>query len=369
MTLRYAVVGAGNGGTAMAAELSLLGRDLVLVEMPGFENRLKVLREAGGIVVESRIDHFPGGVGTRLAPISRMTTDMSAISDANVVIVIVPAQHHDKVIARILPHLKAGQLVLLNPGGVGGALLWSAALRSADIRDVLIAQPSDLLYAGFRTPEGKAVVADKKKKAALGIFPNADREVVMQVVADVFPEFQPAANVLEAGMGGPGMLVHPLPMLMNAVRIDRDTPFKYDAYDITPSVARAVEKLDAERTAIIDRLGGRPLPIKDVLTEYYGVTGVDFYETVRHTPPYLGSSAPADFSHRYISEEVPTQIVPSASIGRQLGVATPIMDATIALASAVAGSDYAVEGWTAVSLGIDGLDADAIRTLLETGRR
>jgi 2-polyprenyl-6-methoxyphenol hydroxylase-like FAD-dependent oxidoreductase len=35
MTLRYAVVGAGNGGTAMAAELSPLGRDLVLVEMPG----------------------------------------------------------------------------------------------------------------------------------------------------------------------------------------------------------------------------------------------------------------------------------------------------------------------------------------------
>lgn len=369
MTLRYAVIGAGNGGTAMAAELSLLGRDLVLVEMPGFENRLEVLREAGGVVVESRIDHFPGGVGTRLAPISRMTTDMSEISAADVVIVIVPAHHHDKVITRILPHLKAGQLVLLNPGGVGGALLWSAALRAADIRDVLVAQPSDLLYAGFRTPEGRAVVADKKKKATLGIFPNIDRDVVMQIVADAFPEFQPAANVLEAGMGGPGMLVHPLPMLMNAVRIDRDAPFKYDAYDITPSVARAIEKLDAERTAIIGKLGGRPLPIKDVLTEYYGVTGVDFYETVRCTPPYLGASAPADFSHRYISEEVPTQVVPSASIGRQLGIATPVMNATIALASAITSRDYAVEGWTAASLGIDGLDADAIRTLLETGRR
>ena len=369
MTLRYAVIGAGNGGTAMAAELSLLGRELVLVEMPGFEDRLEVLREAGGIVVESRIDRFPGGIGTRLAAISRMTTDMSDIADAHAVIVVVPAHHHDKVIARILPHLKAGQLVLLNPGGVGGALLWSAALQKANVRDVLIAQPSDLLYAGFRTPEGKAVVAGKKERAALGVFPNADRDEVMQIVSDVFPEFQPAANVLEAGMGGPGMLVHPLPMLMNAVRIDRDTPFKYDAYDITPSVARAIEKLDAERTAIIGRLGGRAVPIKDVLTEYYGVTGVDFYETVRRTPPYLGSSAPADFSHRYIAEEVPTQVVPSASIGRQLGVATPVMDATIALASAIAGADYAAEGWTAARLGIDGLDVDAIRTLLETGRR
>ena len=45
------------------------------------------------------------------------------------------------------------------------------------------------------------------------------------------------------------MLVHPLPMIMNAVRIDRDAPFKYDAYDITPSVANAIDRLDRERTA------------------------------------------------------------------------------------------------------------------------
>lgn len=369
MTLRYAVIGAGNGGTAMAAELSLLGRDFVLVEMPGFEDRLEVLRKAGGIAVDSKTDRFPGGKGTCLAPVPRMTTDMSEISAADVVVVIVPAHHHDKVIPRALPHLRAGQLVLLNPGGVGGALLWNAALRKAGVPGVLIAQPSDLLYAGFRTPEGKAVVNGKKKQAALGIFPNADRAAVMQIVADVFPEYQPAGNVLEAGMGGPGMLVHPLPMLMNAVRIDREAPYKYDAYDITPSVARAIEALDAERMAIIAGLGGRAVPIKDVLTEYYGSTGKDFYETVVATLPYRGSTAPADFSHRYISEEVPTQVVPSASIGRQLGIATPVMDATIALGSAVAGTDYVAAGWTAARLGIDGLDADALRSLLETGRR
>ena len=45
------------------------------------------------------------------------------------------------------------------------------------------------------------------------------------------------------------------------------------------------------------------------------------------------------------------------------------MDATIALSSAVAGADYAAEGWTAARLGIEGLDADALRSLLETGRR
>jgi opine dehydrogenase len=369
MTLRYAVIGAGNGGYAMAAELALLGRNPVLVDFPAFADRLAPLSAAGGITVESRIDHFPGGVGIHFAPLSRLTTDMAVVADADVIIVVVPAQHHEKVIAAVQPHLKGGQLVLLNPGGVGGALLWRAALVEAGLADVLLAQPSDLLYAGYRTNDGKVVVADKKKRARLGIFPNINHRVVCDLLREDFPQFEPAANVLEAAMGGPGMLVHPLPMLMNAVRIDRDSPFTYDAYDITPSVARAVEALDAERVAIIAALGGKPVPIKDVLTEYYDVTGKTFYETVRKTPPYQRSAAPRDFSHRYISEEVPTQVVPSAAIGRQLGLATPVMDATVALASAVAGENYAQTGWTSVRLGIADLDAAGIQGLLETGRR
>lgn len=368
MSLRYVVIGAGNGGYAMAAELALLKHDVTLFDFPAFADRLAPLAAAGGIMVESRIAHFPGGPGLHHAPLTKLSTDIAVVSEADIVIVVVPGQHQEKIIAAALPHLRPGQLVLLNPGGVGGALVWSAALRKAGIRDIMLAQPADLLYAGFRTNDGKVVVADKKKKAALGIFPNNQRAAVMERLGEMFPEFQPVAHVLEAGMGGPGMLVHPLPMLMNAVRIDRDVPFKYDSYDITPSVARAVERLDAERVAIIAALGGRPAPIKDVLTEYYGVTGADFHETVLKVPAYQNASAPADFGHRYISEEIPTQMVPSASIARELGVATPVMDATTALASAVAGEDYAATGWTAAKLGLDGLDLAGILSLLETGK-
>ena len=170
-------------------------------------------------------------------------------------------------------------------------------------------------------------------------------------------------------MGGPGMLVHPLPMIMNAVRIDRDAPFKYDAYDITRSVANAIDGLDRERTAIIEALGGRPVPIKDVLTAYYGVSGADFYETVRKVPAYLGATAPADFKHRYIAEEVPTQIVPTAGIGRALGLETRMLDSVTALAGAINGEDYERSGWTVERLGIAGLSRDALLAFLDTGWR
>jgi opine dehydrogenase len=163
------------------------------------------------------------------------------------------------------------------------------------------------------------------------------------------------------------MLVHPLPMLMNAVRIDRDQPFAYDAYDITPSVARAVSALDRERLALVAALGGEVKPIEAILGDYYGVTGTDFFDVVRKVPAYKGSTAPKDFSHRYITEEVPTQIVPSCAIARTLGVETPMMEATTTFASAVAGETFAASGWTSERLGIARYDRTTLLRHLEAG--
>ena len=364
---RYAVLGAGNGGCAMAAELSLLGRQPVLFDHRAFECTLAPLRAAGGIFVESRIDHFPGGRGTHFARLDRITTDPADVAEADIVVVVVPGQHHGQVIAAVLPHLRPGQLVLLAPGGVGGTLVWAAALRQAGIQGVLLAQGADLSYAGFRTPEARVVVSGKKRSVSLGIFPNRDRDAVMSRLRDDFPEFVPAVNALEAGLQGPGMLVHPLPMLMNAVRIDRDGPFTYDAYDITPSVARAIEALDRERMAVVAALGGAAYSIQEILNAYYGVTGADFYNTVSKVPAYQGAAAPRDFTHRYITEEIPTQMVPATQIARLLGLQTPIMDATIALASAVAGVDFAKSGWTLARLGLEGVPPAQLAQILEHG--
>jgi opine dehydrogenase len=366
--LRYVVIGAGNGGCAMAAELALRGRDVVLFDHTAFEPRLAPLREAGGITVDSRAARFTQGIGVHFAPLTRLTTDIAVVGAADIVIVVVPGQHHAMVIDAALPHLRRGQLVLLNPGGVGGALLWADALHRAGHHDVLLAQAADLLYAGFRLPEAKVVITGKKQRVWLGVFPHRAHARALALLAEDFPEYVLTANVLEAGLQGPGMLVHPLPMLMNAVRIDRDAPYVYDSYDITPSVARVGAALDRERMAIVAALGGTVQPIEAILHDYYGVTGTDFFDAVHKVAAYRNSTAPADFRHRYITEEVPTQLVPACGIARVLGLRTPVMEATAVLAGAVNGEDYAVTGWTPRRLGIDGLDKPALLDLLQTGR-
>jgi opine dehydrogenase len=367
VTCQYSVIGAGNGGTAMAAELALLGREPILFEAPQFESRIRPLRDIGGINVESRIEHFPGGRGTHFAPLPRITTDLREAALAAIVVVVVPGQHHEALARSLAPLLRPGQLVLLNPGGVGGSLIWAQALEQAGVRGVLLAQAADLSYAGYRTPEAKVIVGGKKQRVLVGIYPGRDQATVMDLLAADFPEFSPSANALEAGLQGPGMLVHPLPMLMNAVRIDRDRPFTYDSYDITPSVAKAVEALDRERMAIVSSLGGEVKPIERLLAEYYGVSGATFLETVLKVPAYQHATAPADFTHRYIAEEVPTHLVPAREIAQLLGIPTPVMNATVALASAVNGEDYGRTGWTLAKLGLGNVDPSMLRVHLRNG--
>jgi opine dehydrogenase len=74
-----------------------------------------------------------------------------------------------------------------------------------------------------------------------------------------------------------------------------------------------------------------------------------------------------NLTHRYISEEIPTQIVPAYGIARVLGLRAPMMEATAVLASAVAGEDYLATGWTPSRLGIDGFDVATLHRFLQEG--
>ena len=57
-------------------------------------------------------------------------------------------------------------------------------------------------------------------------------------------------------------------------------------------------------------------------------------------------------------------IVPLASIGRMMGVETPIMDAYINIASVVCGRDFRAEGRTAERLGLAGKTLEEIYEMI-----
>ena len=91
------------------------------------------------------------------------------------------------------------------------------------------------------------------------------------------------------------------------------------------------------------------------------------YEAVHNSEPNFTIKSPPSLDHRYIREDVGYGLVPMAEIGRLLGIATPVMDALITLASTALGDDFRSEGLTLAKMGLKGVSAEQFPALLADG--
>ena len=83
---------------------------------------------------------------------------------------------------------------------------------------------------------------------------------------------------------------------------------------------------------------------------------------------YSGIKAPNSLDHRYVTEDVPTSLVPIASFGDHLNVPVPTIKAFIHIANILHKRDYFKEGRTIESLGLTGMTVKQIRRLVEEGK-
>src|SRR6056297_4274500 len=94
---KFAMLGAGNGGQAMAAYLALQGYEVNLYNR-SFE-RIKEIKEAAGIYLK--------GVFKGFGHLNKITTDIEeAIEGVEVIMVVTPAVAHKYLAELSSPHLK-----------------------------------------------------------------------------------------------------------------------------------------------------------------------------------------------------------------------------------------------------------------------
>lgn len=363
MKTTFAVLGAGNGGHALAADFSSRGFRVNLFELPRFKEAIKPIQEKGGIELISEHERVGKGKGTYFTKIrGNITTDIKeAIEDVDVLMVVVPAFAHRAFAEVCAPHLKEGQIVVLNPGSLGGALEFSKVLKDHGVRKaVTVAETTSLFYACRRTAPAQVRVYAIKNIMPIASLPAKNITRVIDTLKKACPQLVPAANVLETGLNRIGMLFHPVSMLLNVSKVEQG--MKYGApYDLSPSMARIMESIDKERLGVVKALGLRIVSAVDWLRDIYGAKGDTLYEALMNCYSYkfmVGSSLPPNLQHRYVTEDVPNLLVPTSSIGDSLGVETPTMKALIHIASVINQTDYWSEGRTVDKLGLSGLDAD-----------
>lgn len=353
------VIGAGNGGLAMAGHLSLLGFEVNLYNRG--RERIKILKERGGVEVSGIVNGF--------AQLNKITSNIKdAIKDADLIMVAIPASGHKDLAKMCAPHLEDGQIVILNPGRTFGALEFSNTLRNKkNISNIVIAETQTIIYTSRYHPQEKTVeILALKNKVPMATLPATKIYSIVDAIKSIYPQFVPAANIFETGLNNIGAIFHPAPTLLNVGWIESpDTVFKYYYEAITPTISNFLELIDQERLSLTKKLGFEAISAKEWLYEAYGVIGANLYDALQNNDKYLTIDAPTTLKHRYIFEDIPTGLIPMASLGRVLNVNTPNINLVIQLASTLTDSDFWKIGRTMENLGLKGMSIQQIRALVE----
>ncbi|MBX5086768.1 hypothetical protein HJB56_29005 [Rhizobium lentis] len=364
----YAVIGTSEGALALAAELRLAGRRVILSDREARRDTIEQLIAARGLEVDSRIESFVSGQQQVLVTGIEVTGDLAfAATMADVIIVMTPQTAYEELLCAFVGGLRDDQIILLSPGGLGGSLLVSRLAANTGAKGILVGQTASMPIGGRSTSPNALRIVSKKRSLPVGVFPARRTQELLDRLKSDFPQLSPTMNALECGLASAAPGLHPIPMIMNAARIEANGPYIYDGYEITPTVARVIEAVDAEWQSIQRAVGAKVRTFSDLLEESYGVTGQNFYEVVHNVPAYRQVKSPPNLGYRYLSEDVPTQLVPAIALARSLGVKTPLLEATVFFANAMHGCDYWKSGWSLEKLGLAGVEVDTISTLLSNG--
>src|SRR6266850_42355 len=348
---KIAILGAGNGGCAAAADLTLRGFQVRLFARS--ESTIAKLAKLGEIeLVES-------GVSKKAAPYFMSPHLPPVVQGVDLIVIATPAVGHEYLAKGLANYVGDGQRILLNPGHTGGSLHFANLLRQLGCKaQVQLCETVTLTYICRMPQPGRVEIYRRTTNLRCAALPGKHTEKLVREIKSVFPNVIAAANVLETGFSNINAIMHPAGMLGNAGWIEKTGgDFLYYREGITPSIGAWIDALDGERLEIVRALGISPLRFVDIfhgagLTTTEARDSGSAYQAIHQSEPNFTIKSPPSLDHRYIKEDVGYGVVPMAEIGKLLGIKTPVMNALITLASVALGIDFRVEGLTLEKMGL-----------------
>jgi opine dehydrogenase len=277
-----------------------------------------------------------------------VTGDLNeALRDAEIVLVATPATAHEGLAKGIARLVRDDTVVVLNPGRTLGAFEFQRQLRSSGaVGWPLVAETQTIIYTCRAIGPTTVDVLALKSNVLISTVDPADTLLVLSRLPTCLRQHLiPARSHLETSLGNVGMVLHCLPMLLNAGWVENQVAsFKYYYSGITPTIATLLEHLDAERVDVCASLGVVVPSTREWLYQVYGVASPDLFHAIAANEAYATIDAPATLWHRYLLEDVPFGLVPTEDLGLSLGVPTPTITLTIEMASALLNTNFRAVG-------------------------
>lgn len=353
---KITVVGAGGTGCCTAAELTLLGNEVTLVEQQGWcEENIAAIKARGGF-------ELTGLATNGYAEIAEVTDDFAkAISGAEVIFITALSTRHRELCGVVVPYLKDGQTILFSAGSCGSIVMRQVMKAQGCTADIVVGELEGNMFPCRIRPNATGYIGmPGGKPKTIAAFPAKDTEKLCAVIGE-FYKCLPAVNVFETTLNASNIIVHLGGSILNTAAVERTENFCFYETGLTPSVLKVIETLGVERDTISEKLG------------YTVRSSVGFMKQLSDKaqfPQFDGFRSlegPLTMQDRYIFEDAQNGATFLHSLGEAIGCPAPLARAFVTIASAINGEDYYAAGNTLDKLGMAGMTAEQINTYLQEG--
>lgn len=243
--MKILIIGTGNVGTALAADLSLKGNDVVVLKTSKYSNaeHYNKIKEDKAIVLRELNGE------ENIAKITNITDNYETAFSNKPEIIIICSQtnYHEEIIANISKYLNKSQIIILEPGYLSTAYF----LKHCDKEKMPVIVEAESSPIDCRIYDsGKVGVLFKNVRNPIGIYPKSKKNEVFKILEKLNLKFTLADSVIESALHNPNLIVHTIGAIMSIPRIEY-TNGEYWMYKevFTKSVWNMVEKLDGRKNA------------------------------------------------------------------------------------------------------------------------
>lgn len=356
--MKISILGAGNAGCAVAADLTLKGHEVTLIKTSHsmHDDNFEYLQNNDGKMVLNEFGEI------KTAYISKVTRDLTELKNSEVVIIYIQTNYHEQLIEKISDIIEDNQILLINPGYLSTAYV----LKHCNDKKVIVAEAESSFIDGRIMEPGYFRVGFRNVRNPIGIYPKERKEEAIEKLDKLDERFVYLDSVVEAAIHNPNLIVHTVGSVMSIPRIEKskgDFCMYHEAYTRdNPSTWNILEALDKEKMSVLKKMGFKELSYVEACKYRNSLNESEDAKEVflNYAEMDTRAKGPTKVDSRYISEDVPQGLVMLESLGKTLNVETPIASSLINIASAALERNLRNEGRT-----LEGLGRDNLKKILE----
>ncbi len=387
-----AILGGGATGRTQAADCTLGGRSVRLYELPEFKESLGTILENRCIKLGGPQDNLYGFRRDGVAEIDIVTTDMqTAVQEAGLVVISIPAVAFKTIFERLIPHLEDGQVIHFMTGNFGSLMLRRMMREAGCKKNVIMGEWSSMPYGtrierqgGIQMPSLKVIYrAITLRGAAL---PDKDQDKFFESVK-YLPSMSAVRHpvhgdtVVDIGFSNVNPILHVPGTLLGVSTMenygvvfgDNKHDFSIYSHAYCPSISEVQYEVYQEECKIAEAMGVGIQPFeKEEFFSRSNILGAEFMGPGCKIPfeeqcEFAYGTGPFSIHNRYITEDVPVGCFIFYQLGKKFGIATPVIESMIRIASVMTKTDFFNSGVTLADLGIDQLSKDELTAYLHEG--